>query len=211
MDNPQSWDAPRKCAKSAWIFPHSETDQTDVREQFQLQLEVAFQAGLALFGFARAPGARAWRNVDCRVRRDRPGRSRCARRAWSSRRSLLAVSSSVTTVPTGNSQNHVRAGVPGTVGAFAVAAAIGFEFAIVAVAQQGVVVRDSLPGRCCRHGRRRRLKARRAAQIFRGGTRRSRSRRCRPSHRFWLRQRIPWFTSALQEYDTARSKFTRRF
>src|SRR5216684_4735085 len=41
----------------------------------------------------------------------------------------------------GNLQNHVRAGMARTVGAFAVAAAIGLEFAIVAVAEQGVVVR----------------------------------------------------------------------
>ena len=38
-------------------------------------------------------------------------------------------------------QNHVRAGMSGTIGAFAVAAAIGFEFAIVAVAEQRIVVR----------------------------------------------------------------------
>jgi len=39
-----------------------------------------------------------------------------------------------------NLQNHVLSGVAGAVGAFAVAAAIGLEFAIVAVAQQRVVV-----------------------------------------------------------------------
>ena len=39
-----------------------------------------------------------------------------------------------------NLQNHVRAGMPGAVGAFAVAPAIGLEFAIVAVAKQRVVV-----------------------------------------------------------------------
>src|ERR1700740_664071 len=37
-------------------------------------------------------------------------------------------------------QRHVVASLAGAVRAFAVAAAIGFEFAIVAVAQQGVVV-----------------------------------------------------------------------
>src|ERR1700722_7092883 len=41
----------------------------------------------------------------------------------------------------GNEQDHVRARVAGAVGAFAVAAAIGFEFAIVAVAEKRVVVR----------------------------------------------------------------------
>src|SRR5580704_18952413 len=41
----------------------------------------------------------------------------------------------------GNGQDHVRPGMPGTVRALAVAAAVGFEFAIVAVAQQRVVVR----------------------------------------------------------------------
>src|SRR5579862_7697947 len=39
-----------------------------------------------------------------------------------------------------NLQDHVSAGVARAVGAFAVAAAIGFEFAIVAVAQERVVV-----------------------------------------------------------------------
>jgi hypothetical protein len=40
----------------------------------------------------------------------------------------------------GNEQVHVRPGMTATIGAFAVPAAIGFEFAIVAVAQQRVVV-----------------------------------------------------------------------
>ena len=39
-----------------------------------------------------------------------------------------------------NLQDHFVAGVAGAVGAFAVAAAVGFEFAVVAVAQQSVVV-----------------------------------------------------------------------
>src|SRR5690242_21789649 len=41
----------------------------------------------------------------------------------------------------GNLQNHVRAGMTSAVRAFPVAAAIGFELAIVAVPQQRVVVR----------------------------------------------------------------------
>jgi hypothetical protein len=40
----------------------------------------------------------------------------------------------------GNLQDHVAAGVAGAVGAFAVAAAIGFEFAIVAITEKRVVV-----------------------------------------------------------------------
>jgi hypothetical protein len=40
----------------------------------------------------------------------------------------------------GNPKNHVFAGVAGAVGAFAVATAIGLEFAIVTVAEEGVVV-----------------------------------------------------------------------
>src|SRR5258708_26453277 len=40
----------------------------------------------------------------------------------------------------GNLQDHVLTVMPGAVGAFAVAAAIGLELAIVAVAEQGVVV-----------------------------------------------------------------------
>src|SRR6267142_3719705 len=39
-----------------------------------------------------------------------------------------------------NLQNHVRAGMAGAIRTFAVAAAIGFEFAIVAVAEKRVVV-----------------------------------------------------------------------
>src|SRR5882724_4018057 len=37
-------------------------------------------------------------------------------------------------------QDHVRTGMPGAIGTFAVAAAIRFEFAVVAIAQEGVVV-----------------------------------------------------------------------
>ena len=40
----------------------------------------------------------------------------------------------------GNLQDHVLAGMPGAVRAFAVAAAIGLEFAIVTVAKQSIVV-----------------------------------------------------------------------
>jgi len=40
----------------------------------------------------------------------------------------------------GNEQGHVRAGMAGAIRAFAVAAAIGFEFAIVTVAKKRVVV-----------------------------------------------------------------------
>ena len=40
----------------------------------------------------------------------------------------------------GNEQVHVRAGMAAAVGTFAVAAAIGFEFAIVAIAEKRVVV-----------------------------------------------------------------------
>src|SRR5580765_1981537 len=40
----------------------------------------------------------------------------------------------------GNEQNHVRAGVAGTIRTFAVTATVGFEFAIVAVTEKRVVV-----------------------------------------------------------------------
>src|SRR6266851_7752855 len=39
-----------------------------------------------------------------------------------------------------NLQDHFVAGVDGAVGAFAMAAAVGFEFAVVAITQQRVVV-----------------------------------------------------------------------
>ena len=41
----------------------------------------------------------------------------------------------------GHSQDHVRAGLSGAVRTFAVAAAVGLEFAVVAIAQECVVVR----------------------------------------------------------------------
>src|SRR5260370_34007730 len=41
----------------------------------------------------------------------------------------------------GNLQNHVRAGMARTGGAFTVTAASCFEFTVVAVAEQGIVVR----------------------------------------------------------------------
>src|SRR5882762_3508631 len=40
----------------------------------------------------------------------------------------------------GDFQNHVLAGIARAVGAFAVTAAIGFEFAVVAIAKKGVVI-----------------------------------------------------------------------
>src|SRR5256886_561859 len=56
----------------------------------------------------------------------------------------------------GNLQDQVRAGVAGAAGAFAVAATIGLEFAIVAIAEQRVVVRirfeiDAAAGRSEEH------------------------------------------------------------
>ena len=101
---------------------------------------MALDAGLAVFRFARrlmpglgevliaAPAAPALRDQDALARLGQIG-------------DLFARVLIDDDGADGHSQNHVRAGVPGTIRAFAVAAAVGFEFAIVAVAQQRVVVR----------------------------------------------------------------------
>ena len=101
---------------------------------------MTLHAGLAFFRFARrlmpglgevliaAPAAAALRDQDALARLGQIG-------------DLFAGVLIGDDGADGHGQNHVRAGMPGTIRAFAVPAAVGFEFAIVAVAQQRVVVR----------------------------------------------------------------------
>ena len=116
------------------------SDQADVRQQFQLKVQMALLAGLPFFGFARrlmpglgevliaAPAAPALRDQDALARLGQIG-------------DLLAGVLIGDDGADRHEQNHVRAGVARAVRAFAVPAAVGFEFAVVAVAQQRVVVR----------------------------------------------------------------------
>ena len=79
------------------------------------------------------------------------------------------------------------------------AAAVGFEFAIVAVTQQRVVVRIrfqvdaaavaavSAGGSAARH------------EFFAAERDAAVAAVCRPSRRFWLHRQTPWVTSALQD------------
>ncbi len=116
------------------------THQTHVGQQLQFEAQVALLAGLALFGFARrlmpglgemlvaAPAAPALREQNALAGLGQIGKP-------------LAGSSIGDHGADRHQQNHVRAGMAGAVRAFAVAAAVGLEFAIEAVAQQRVVVR----------------------------------------------------------------------
>ena len=116
-----------------------ETDQADVGEKFKFEAKMALFAGETVFMFARGlmPGL---------------GKILVAAAAASTLRDEDALSGHgqigdgfaglfvVGERADGDKQYHVRAGMAGAVRAFAVAAAIGFEFAIVAVAQKRVVI-----------------------------------------------------------------------
>src|SRR5260370_18125541 len=116
-----------------------ETYQADIGQEIQLEAKVAFFAGESVLVFARSlmPGLRKMliaasaaatvRDQDALAGRSEIGDSRAALVVEDQRSDR-------------NAQNHVLAGMAGAVGAFAVAAAIGFGFAGVAVAQQGLVV-----------------------------------------------------------------------
>jgi len=114
------------------------TDQADVGQKFQLQAKMPLFAGKSVLMFARslmprlgkvliaAPAASAVCDQDAlaRVGEISDGRALFVKHQRAYR----------------NLQDHVLAGVASAVGAFAVAAPLGLEFAIVAVAQQRVVV-----------------------------------------------------------------------
>ncbi len=109
-------------------------------------------------------------------------------RAWQDPRCVSPVCASNASVPTGTCRIMSAAGMPGAIRAFAVAPAVGLEFAVVAIAQQACCRWDSLPDKYFRRGRHRHPTDRRAARTSRDETRRSRCRRLPPSLVFWLRQ-----------------------
>ena len=101
---------------------------------------MALVAGLALFVFARGlvPGlGEMLIAASARVRRERPAR---AGRASARSASVSPVCIVEDQCAHRNLQDHFVAGMAGAVRAFAMAAAVGLEFAVVAVAEQGVVV-----------------------------------------------------------------------
>ena len=152
------------------------THQPDIGKQFQLQPQMTFLARMALFMLARrlVPGLRKMLVAATAASAVRNQHALAGRSQVRHGLAGLLVESQRAD---GNLQNHVLAGMPGAVRAFAVPPAVRLEFAVVAVAQQGVVVRDSLPDKCCRRCRRRRRKDRRAARTSPAETRRSRFRR----------------------------------
>src|SRR6266478_2929015 len=106
------------------------SDQADIGQKFQLQTDMALFAWKTIFMFARSlmPGLGkvliAPPTAGQRVLIAHGGRALLVERQRAD----------------GNFEDHVLTGMPGAVRAFAVAAAIGFEFAIVAVTKKGVVV-----------------------------------------------------------------------
>src|SRR5467141_804744 len=112
--------------------------ETDIGEKFQLEAKIPLFAGKSVFMFARGlvPGlgkvliaASTASTVGDQYALARGGEIGYGR--------ALVVEHQRAD---GNLQDHVRAGMAGAVGAFAVAAAIGLEFAVVPVAEQRVVV-----------------------------------------------------------------------
>jgi len=118
------------------------TYQADIGKKFQLKAKMTLFAGKSVLAFARrlvprfcevliaAPPAATVRDQYALARAGEIGDGRAALIVEHQRAD-------------GNLQNHVRTGMAGAVRAFAVAAAIGLEFAIVPVPEQRVVVRIS--------------------------------------------------------------------
>src|SRR5260370_20428071 len=108
-------------------------------QKFQLEAKMALFAGKSVFMFARGLVPRF-----CEVLIAAPAAATVSDQYAASRAGKIGDGRALVVEhqrADGNLQDHVRAGMAGTVGAFAVAAAIGFEFTIVAGAEQGVVVR----------------------------------------------------------------------
>src|SRR5882762_5153606 len=115
------------------------TDQADIGQKFQFEAKMALFAGKSILMFARslvpglgkvliaAPATPAVRDKDALA----------GSGEISDGRALLVKHQRAD----GNLQDHIRARMASTIGALAVTAAIGLEFAIVAVAKQRVVVR----------------------------------------------------------------------
>src|SRR5260370_1181935 len=114
------------------------SDQADIRQEFQLQTDMALLAWERIFVLARSlmPGlgkvliaASAAASVGDQYALAGSGEIGDDRAVLVKRQRA-----------DGNLQDNVLTGMPGAVGTFAVTAAIGFELAIVAVAEQRIVV-----------------------------------------------------------------------
>ena len=119
------------------------TDQAHIRQQFQFEPQMALFAGTCLLHARAAPGATAARNAGLPLPRP-PRPPRAAQKSLARLgkiEKLLAGIRVEDDGADGNLQDHVVARCAVAIRAFAVAPALGIEFAIVAVAQQGVVVR----------------------------------------------------------------------
>src|SRR5262249_9446163 len=116
-----------------------EADQADVGDEFQSEPQVTLFAGLAFLVFARClvPGLG---EVLVAATTAAPMRDPHALAGGSEIGHRFAGVIIEDQRANRNRQNHFLAGVPGAIGAFAMAAAVGFELAVVAVAEQGVVV-----------------------------------------------------------------------
>src|SRR6267154_3809068 len=114
------------------------THQADIRQEFQLQTDMALFAWKTIFMFARSlmPGLGKVLIAPPTATSVCDQHSLARGGEIGDGRALLVERQRAD----GNLQDHVLTGMPGAVGAFAVAATIGLEFAIVAVTKQGVVV-----------------------------------------------------------------------
>src|SRR5436853_1414433 len=114
-------------------------NQADIGEEFQLKAKMPLLAGKSIFMFARGLVPRLGKVLIAASTAPSMGdQYALARRGEiSNRRAALIVKGKRAD---GHLQDHVLARMAGAVGAFAVASAIGLEFAIVTVSQQRVVV-----------------------------------------------------------------------
>src|SRR5438552_1476928 len=114
-------------------------NQADIGEEFQFEAKMTLFAGETVFVFARGLVPRLGKMLIAASTAPSMGdQYALARRGEiSNRRTALIVKGKRAD---GHLQDHVLARMAGAVGAFAVASAIGLEFAIVTVSQQRVVV-----------------------------------------------------------------------
>src|SRR6266478_1264638 len=114
------------------------SDQADIGQEFQLQTDMVLFAWKTIFMFARSlmPGLGKVLVAPPTATSVCDQHTLACGGEIGDGRALLVERQRAD----GNLQDHVLTGMPGAVRAFAVAAAIGLEFAIVAVTKQGVVV-----------------------------------------------------------------------
>src|ERR1700691_399404 len=119
-----------------------EADQAYVRKQFQFKPQREFFTGFAIFVFPRSlmPGpyemgiavaASTLAAASCQITLARLGQIE----------KLLVAIQIENNGADGNFEYQIIRGLAGAIGAFAMTAAAGFEFAIVTISQQGIVVR----------------------------------------------------------------------